>query len=683
MASITNIFGGEFVPPEPADTTRVDPPDVQMVDAIMAQGYNPPSSIIFDGQIHRFSASGKSKDDTGWYIAYDGKVHAGAFGCWREGTSINWREDMGREFSPMEEIEHANRMKEVRKKAELARQQKQETAAETSASIWNAASEASDDHPYLKTKGVKSHGLRITGDGRLIIPRYDSSGEIVSLQFIDATGEKKFKAGGQSSGAFFYVGHHDSQTTTVYLAEGYATAATIHEVTGQPCYVAFNAGNMSAVAETIRQHYQGDLCIVADHDLLNANTGRREGIHRAEEAAKQHRARVIYPPMEGMDANDYAQAGHDLSALLNPPADDWLVPADDFSARPSPIGWLIKGILQRESLIMVHGPSGGGKTFAVLDMCMSIAAGLDEWMGKRVKSGAVIYLAGEGHAGLRGRIAAWKQHNGVKRLQMWVSSSGTDLNTAEGLNKVFMSIDALPCSPVLILVDTLHRHLAGDENSSVDAKTMLDACAMIQNRYNSSVLLVHHTGVADEAQGRARGSSAWRGALENEFSVVPAKDDKPIEIVCRKMKDAELPEPMYAHLESVPIAGWFDDDGEQVTSAVLVADEAPPESVSKDADLLSAKKAFTQCWIETGREVDADGAPKVAKAALKNYLIERHQMKEKTAAQYLKESSGRWFGSLLEHGSLKQSVSSGSYLCAEGDYRVYLLTSKMDHGGGS
>lgn len=670
MADIANIFGGAFTPPEPE---RLDPPDVQMIDAIMAHGYAPPKRIIFDGEIHRFSASGKPKDDTGWYIAYDGKIHAGAFGCWRESTSINWREDIGRDFTPMEEIEHANRVKEIRRQAEAAREQKQEAAAETSSAIWANASEASDDHPYLKRKGVKSHGLRITGDGRLIVPRLDESGEVASLQFIDADGDKKFKGGGKATGTFFYIGHQDSSTKTVYLAEGYATAASIHEATGQPCFIAFNAGNMLAVSKVIRTHFQGDLCIVADHDAENANTGRREGIYRAQEAAKETRARVVYPPHEGMDANDYAQAGNDLAALLNPPANDWLVHADEFSGKPAPISWLIKGFIQRESLAMIHGPSGGGKTFIVLDMCLSVAAGLPDWMGNKIKPAPVVYLAGEGHAGLRGRIAAWKQENQVFKLKMWVSRAGTDLNTPDGLNVAFTALDSLPEPPSLVVVDTLHRFLNGDENSSQDAKTMLDACNEIQRRYDATVVLVHHTGVNEEAQHRARGSSAWRGALENEFSVVPAKDEQPMQIVCRKMKDAELPETIYGRLISVPINGWLDEDGEQVTSAIFMPEEKPPESVNMDAELIQAKTAFRSIWQSTGKELDVEGSPMVAKAALKRYLMTEHEKTASTADKYLQPSSPHWFGRLIGTGNLKRSESRESYLCATGEFKSYLL----------
>ena len=100
---------------------------------------------------------------------------------------------------------------------------------------------------------------------------------------------------------------------------------------------------------------------------------------------------------------------------------------------------------------------------------------------------------------------------------------------------------------------------------------MLDACAAIMAEFRCTVILVHHTGVNAEAQHRARGSSAWRGALDIEISVVPGAV---IEVIQRKSKDAEEAEPLYVQLQPVALP-WTDEDGETVTSAVLVQAEKP------------------------------------------------------------------------------------------------------------
>ena len=251
---------------------------------------------------------------------------------------------------------------------------------------------------------------------------------------------------------------------------------------------------------------------------------------------------------------------------------------------------------------------------------------------------------------------------------MYLSKDGCDLNTAPGYQRVRDAIRGGGISPAVIVVDTLHRFLYGDENSAQDAKTMLDACAGLMAEFNCSVLLVHHTGVSDEAQHRARGSSAWRGALDIEISVVPPKsDDAPIEIVQRKSKDAELALPIYVNLKSVPINGWLDEDGEQVTSAVIMGADAPAKAEKKDK-LAAHKKMFESAWWHGGAEVH-NGHPYVSRSAFMDHLIVNQGISEASAKMYVKPStSGKPVHDLLlgeviapaEHGwiMLDEVISS-------------------------
>ena len=94
--------------------------------------------------------------------------------------------------------------------------------------IWNASQAAPPDHPYLTHKAVASHGLR-TYKGALMVPLFDPTGQISSLQFISAGGAKRFIKGGRVAGRYFVVG---AMTETMCIAEGYATAASIHAATG-------------------------------------------------------------------------------------------------------------------------------------------------------------------------------------------------------------------------------------------------------------------------------------------------------------------------------------------------------------------------------------------------------------------------------------------------------------------
>ena len=648
--NLTHIFGGPWSPPKDIDP---DPPHVQLADAIATSGMTPPKDIILDGRMHRFNAGTKGKaghDKSGWYIAFSDGIPAGRFGCWRAGIESTWRADVGREITPAEEMAHARRMAEAKAARDAEIKKQREVVAETAEAIWSNGLGASPDHPYLARKGIEPNGIRITGDGRLMAPLYSPEGKIASLQYIDSEGGKLYHSGGQTGGCFWIIGSTD-EAGAVYIAEGFATAATIHEATGRPCVVAYSASNLVPVTGTIREQYGStqEIVIVADNDT--SGVGRKY----ADQAAALHGARVVIPPTEG-DANDYAAEGHDLKLLLEPPVSDWLTPADEFCTKPAPIKWLVKHWVQESALVMVHGPSGGGKTFVVLDWFLHIASGKTEWNGHKVKNGTTVYLAGEGHHGLRSRVAAWKQHNGADHLDMWISKAGCDLNTPEGYRKVVEAIRALPTPPAVIGIDTLHRFLAGDENSSQDAKTMIDACAALMREFNCTVVLVHHTGVSEEAQHRARGSSAWKGALEIEISVIPGKGDAPLQIVQRKSKDAEEAKPIHAELRVIPIAGWFDEDGEQVTSAIIEKVDAPPEE-KKPGKITLFINTWMNAWEKTDREM-RNGKPYISKSALRDELIGSH-LAERTVRNMLNPSyTDKLIGALL-NGRVIEPIEHG------------------------
>ena len=669
MADLTNIFGGPWSPPKPIEP---DPPELQLRDSIAAAGMTPPREIILDGKMHRFNSGTKGKpghDKSGWYVAYSDGIPAGRFGCWRAGIEVTWRADVGRKITPAEEMAHARRLAEAKatRDAELKRQR--EVVADTAEIIWSNGMGASPDHPYLARKGVGAHGTRITSDGRLMAPLFTPEGKLASIQYIDQDGGKLYHSGGQTGGCFWMVGTTD-EPGTIYIAEGFATAATIHEITHRPCIVAYSASNLVPVTGSMREKYgpTQELVIVADNDA--SGTGQKY----ADQASAKYGARVVMPPIDG-DANDYVQAGHDLKILLQPPASDWLVPADDFCTKPAPIKWLVKHWLQEQALIMVHGPSGGGKTFAVLDWSLHMAAGLPDWNGHKVKAGSVVYLAGEGHHGLRSRVAAWKQHHRAGNLSMWLSKAGCDLNTAEGYQRVVDAVRALPTPPSMIVIDTLHRFLLGDENSAQDAKTMIDACAGLMREFDCSVLLVHHTGVSEEAQHRARGSSAWKGALEIEISIVPAKGDQPMQIVQRKSKDAEEAKPIYASLNIVPIKGWVDEDGEQVCSAVLAIEEAPV-APQKESKLDGHRKTWERAWWAGGAET-REGSPYVSRSALKDMLTADGNA-ERTVRNMVNPSySDKLIGALI-HGEIIEPFEHGWIMIDEVNSSAMLLRKKGD-----
>ena len=575
------------------DKTPVDY-NTQLITDMIKSGITPPKHINYDGVLYRFSSDGKRGDLSGWYVAFNTGLQNAVYGCWKQGVTVSWRADLGRKLSFTEEMELKKRITEAKSARDRERGEKASEAAETASSIINSSSSADDSHPYLVKKGIKAHGALVAGDGRLVIPICsDGQDDITSVQYIDGDSRKQFLSGGAVSGGWWHLGDLKN-ASTVFICEGFATAASIHEATSQPVVIAFTANNLHKVALAVRE-LVGVRCritICADRDDSGV------GELKSGQAASAIGARVVVSPTAS-DFNDAVQSGIDIKELLMPVIANtgWLINADDLCAQDITVRWLIKHWIPKNSLIMLHGASGSGKSLVVLDMVARIASGsMSEWEGHKVRHGQVVYLAGEGHTGMVARMRAWKEHNNINSLRnIWVSSSGCDLNSGGGLQLARESILSVCESPDLIVVDTLHRFMSGDENSAQDAGEMIRACAELQSEFNCSVLLVHHTGVGEGAQGRARGSSAWKGAMESEISIVPATADRPLEIVNVKSKDAMLADTHYMRIRGHKFDGsgggraWLDEDNEYVIGAIVVSCDAP-QVVDKKGD--EDKNAF-------------------------------------------------------------------------------------------
>jgi Uncharacterized protein conserved in bacteria, COG4643 len=151
--------------------------------------------------------------------------------------------------------------------------------------IWQGAKPADPLHPYLTRKKILPHHARKIGTS-LVIPLQDSSGTLWNLQFIHTDGTKRFLRGGMTKGLFTLIGE-PSEAGRIYIAEGFATAATVHELTGRPVFVAFSASNLPAVAQVVRRAFPGaEIVLAADADPA--------GERYSEEAALAVDGLIVY-----------------------------------------------------------------------------------------------------------------------------------------------------------------------------------------------------------------------------------------------------------------------------------------------------------------------------------------------------------------------------------------------------
>ena len=243
---------------------------------------------------------------------------------WKLARQNGWQP--AKPYTPPSVEEQARRKAESearRQAAEQKRQQTQQRVKGTAQKIWNSSRPASLSHPYLAAKGITNPdaiaGLRqneYKDNDNLIIPvLYEN--EIVNLQSINQDGGKRFLAGGQVQGAYAFIGKADDvEKVGVVMAEGYATAASIYEATGKPVIIAFDAGNMVAVAERLAQKLPQNVPVVIAVD----NDASQTGIKKARQAAALlgDRATAIQPEFSMTLIQQY-QKGKGVDEKGRPP----------------------------------------------------------------------------------------------------------------------------------------------------------------------------------------------------------------------------------------------------------------------------------------------------------------------------------------------------------------------------
>ena len=664
MTILTSIFPGGFVASEPPPPLA---PETQLRVAMGESGLTPPDEIIFDGRLHRFSTNGRPRDLSGWYVAHDGKIPAGAFGDWRMGMESTWRADIGRSLTPEEDMAHAARMREVRAMREKELAELREATAAKVEQIWHSAQLAHPDHPYLQRKGIAAHGAKVAGDGRLVVPLYDADGQISSLQYIGHDGGKLYQTGGQTGGRFWMVGGDSVSTGPVFIAEGFATAATIHEATGRPCVVAYSASNLPPVTGIMRERYglAQELVIVADND--QSGTGQKY----ADQASAKYGARVVMPPVVGMDANDWAQAGNDLEGLLCPPSIESdaiaklkVVFGDELPDEYHAPDELVENMMTIGSLTVVYGDSNSGKTFWALSVAAAISNG-SECYGRRTDQGLVVYLASEAPGSIRSRIQALKKHHGCAFENLAIVPVPLNFYSSEqdayDVVKMVQAVSDLKRMPVRMLVaDTLARMSAGaNENSGEDMGPVMARFDQIAQASKAALMIIHHNG-KDSAKG-ARGWSGIRAHIDTEIEVIEKNGTRSATIT----KQRELPgkgDIIYFKLHVLEMGKT--KFGQPATTCVALPDDSGAE---RDAEKKPSKhtedvRTIEAAWWHTGAD-ERDGMPFIARQPLIDFLVDQRGWNLRTAQNNMEPGRKDGLASTMMNAGFFRPTPGGWLYC--------------------
>ncbi len=264
----------------------------------------------------------------------------------------------------------------------------------------------------------------------------------------------------------------------------------------------------------------------------------------------------------------------------------------DLMAKEYKADWLVQDLIEHQNLGLIFGNSASGKSLIVQDMCYCIAAGLD-FHGKQTKQGNVLYIAGEGQAGLQKRFKALQTKYGYDARGLFISEQPAALMDVENAKAVRELMDSIG-DVSLVVIDTLHRNFGGgDENSSRDFAMFLNNIDTYIKSTGAAVLIIHHSG--NDVKDRSRGSSSIKASMDVEFCVT--KENDVVTMTNTKMKDFDPPKPFHFKIEKL--------EQSVILELTEFTKKTPVKSLSKNASksLQALQKAIDDDGISPPKSV--------------------------------------------------------------------------------
>lgn len=288
-------------------------------------GYGLPRQLEINKIIRISDPEDKGKKRSGWCwydevedSSNDGfMIGVGAYGSWKDGEKVTWSSRQAEYLTKDQRLNLQLRREEMRKQRD---DEEKRIHAETAVECWEMYQKAGDAnplHPYLVKKKIAPVGAIKQIQDRLLIPMVEATqvapgGQMASLQFIQPDGFKPYKKGGKVKGCWFQIPAVSVAVGNerIYIAEGYATGASVNMATGAMVYVAFNAGNIYEVASyVVKTHPNAEIVIAGDDDTHGTiNTGRA----KAEDAAQALGIICRFPVFGGIEGEGKLTDWNDL-----------------------------------------------------------------------------------------------------------------------------------------------------------------------------------------------------------------------------------------------------------------------------------------------------------------------------------------------------------------------------------
>ncbi|WP_049767111.1 AAA family ATPase [Waddlia chondrophila] len=493
--------------------------------------------LISDGEIHRFSRDSKRSQPDEWYVCYEGMSIKDnpylicCYGTWsgnQERFVYKSYENLPQSSPERHQLEEEYRKRKKHQESLLQKEQEKRVARANE--IWEESS--NQDHcqghsSYLEQKKIKPYDIkyRVEREGSpvIVIPLRNTEEELQGVQCIYEDGKKRIY--GLKKGNFHVIGSLEG-SSKVYVVEGYATGASVHEATKCPVIVAFDCGNLKPVIASFRKKYpRAKITIAADNDDGNA---QNPGKTKAEEAAKEYDCEVVLPAFTKemqstcrlTDFNDlHVHCGIDevLKQLSSIKTSLQVLTANELllmNIKPKKL--IIDPWLPEKGLAMIYAERGIGKTYLSLTIAYAVACGEPVCKWKIPEARKVLYIDGEmpGEA-LQERLRSISKmfkntppEDSYFRIfsQDFQPDGIRDLGTflgQEDVNELISDTD-------VIILDNLSTLIRSGKENEAESWLLVQEWVLALRRQGKSVIFIHHAG----KNGTSRGTSKREDVLD-------------------------------------------------------------------------------------------------------------------------------------------------------------------------
>ena len=363
---------------------------------------------------------------------------------------------------------------------------------------WKKAQQADDSFPYLLRKGIPSYGLRTDLDGTmgqvLLVPAYDTNGQIVGVERISHGGEKQHL--GEKKNTFFLTGE-PRPGEQVYIAEGYATACSIHQITARPVAISFSSFNLPNVARILKEKgFLPTICPDAGASPVSnfRNIQTPEGTPKGQDWNDLHqqqgldRARELFREQEAKSTVIKAEASSKKDLLLEAIES----PNPQSASIPEKV-WHFP----RKHLNLLAADSGMGKSLLITKIAADLSLGVPVLEGRYEARRKTLYLNGEvgkDYFNWRFKASGWSFSEDYFKVvhQETLSEKGItlDFDTPQGRN--FMEQLINKEKPDLLIIDSCPAFSDSDQNDGQKQNEIAKYLKGLAVQHNMALVLITH-----------------------------------------------------------------------------------------------------------------------------------------------------------------------------------------------